>query len=46
MSRIGEFFKTPHTYNDFFNNKTENDETAKIRSEINKLNKLITQIND
>ena len=46
MSRIGDFFKTPHTYNDFFNNKTENDETAKIRSEINKLNKLIEQKSD
>ena len=46
MSRIGDFFKTPHTYNDFFNNKMENDETAKIRSEINKLNKLIEQKSD
>lgn len=46
MSRIGDFFKTPHTYNDFFNSKTENDETAKIRREINKLNKLIEQKSD
>lgn len=46
MSRIGDFFKTPHSYDAFFNNKTENDETVKIRNEINKLNKLIEQKNN
>ena len=46
MSRIGDFFKTPHSYNNFFNSKIENDETAKIRREINKLNKLIEQKSD
>ena len=46
MSRIGDFFKTPHSYDNFFNSKIENDETAKIRREINKLNKLIEQKSD